>query len=450
MAKFDVKVFNQKLQAMNASVVSSRAQLSSMAGVQYGDDRDTYKVLGYPRNLTFSTYYDRYKRHDIANIVVSKPAKTAWRRNPIIHEVGVEDEKSAFVKEWDLLAKRLKVYKYMERADRLMGIGDYGGIFLGIAGETDLSQPIKRVDKANVIYLQAFHEGQLSIKQYDNDAASPRYSLPTEYSITMVGVRGGKIETKVHFSRIIHLAENIDEGEVLGTPRLRNVMNRVFDLEKLVGGGAEAFWRIADRGFHVNVDANSQISAGTETGLEDQMVQYIHDMRRTILTQGVDIKELGGQGVNPKETFDVIISCISGATGIPNRILTGTERGELASSTDQESWFGLVGERQIKVCEDVILKPFIDKMIVMGVLSAVDYEVEWPSLFEKDPKEKAETANLTAEGLKNFAEAKALGAPMTDAEFREKLLDLPPEMEGDPIDLVDDKQLLAEADKIIV
>jgi len=51
--------------------------------------------------------------------------------------------------------------------------------------------------------------------------------------------------------------------------------------------------------------------------------------------------------------------------------------------------------------------------------------------------------------LKNFAEATALGAPMTDAEVREKRLALPPEMEGDPIDLVDDKELLAEAGKII-
>ena len=53
--------------------------------------------------------------------------------------------------------------------------------------------------------------------------------------------------------------------------------------------------------------------------------------RRVIRTQGMELNTLGGAVANPQGPLDVIIKLVSVASGIPIRILTGSERGELAS-----------------------------------------------------------------------------------------------------------------------
>ena len=86
---------------------------------------------------------------------------------------------------------------------------------------------------------------------------------------------------------------------------------------------------------------------------------------------------------------------ISGATGIPSRILTGSERGELASSQDVDSWNTRVDERRIDYAEPMILRTYINTLIAAGVVpQPIDgkYKIEWPAFTSLNPKDRAEVA----------------------------------------------------------
>lgn len=431
----DITISNEKFKQLinTVSIISARTALASQMGQQYGGDRDVNKTLGYLNEPTFETYWSYYKRHDIAKTIIKKPVQTTWRRRPEITDAEKSDKKSPLIKAWDELVKRIRVFHYMERADRLSGIGRFGGLVIGVAGGADLSQPVERVSGASAILgLTAHSEGTLVVKTLDSRVMSPRFQLPEMYQINIPTSDQSNMNSRtiqVHWSRVIHFADGLEDSEIYGTPRLEPVLNRIFDLMKVVGGSAETYWRVADRGFHFNVDPEFDLKDEDITDLETQINEYIQDMRRYIFTQGVDVKQLGSDVVNPKEPFDVIMSCIAGVTGIPKRILMGSERGELSSTTDLENYFGMISERQTNYIEPYILDEFITRLQGWGALPAGEYETIWPSLYEDDPKDKSETVLNIARAMKEFAEAKALGAPIAVDEFRE-MIDLPAEWEG--------------------
>ena len=59
---------------------------------------------------------------------------------------------------------------------------------------------------------------------------------------------------------------------------------------------------------------------------------------------------------------------ISAASGIPLRIMTGSERGELASTQDDGNWASRIEERQLHFAEPMILRPLIDRLIELRAL----------------------------------------------------------------------------------
>jgi len=170
--------------------------------------------------------------------------------------------------------------------------------------------------------------------------------------------------------------------------------------------------------------------------------EYLHGLERVLALDGADIDVLGGQVVDPSGLFEIIASLIAAASGIPKRILFGSERGELASSTDQENWAGQIASRQTRFAEPQMLRAFVDWCIRNGALPQPqngNYEVEWSSLFEMSDKEKLEIAEKKANVLKSLAPAGAVELLITPEETRE-LVDLPEEMQGTTLaDLLDEE-----------
>src|SRR3954468_1069485 len=100
---------------------------SRLAGLQYGGKRDIYKVAGYPAQgqITFEEYWGIYTRDGIGGRIVDMPARTTWRTPPEVVEDGMEEEGTEFTKVFNKLAKRIKLWPYFGRADRLAGVGRY-------------------------------------------------------------------------------------------------------------------------------------------------------------------------------------------------------------------------------------------------------------------------------------------------------------------------------------
>jgi hypothetical protein len=219
---------------------------------------------------------------------------------------------------------------------------------------------------------------------------------------------------------VIHVAEGLLENEVYGRPRLQRVYNLLDDVLKVVGGSAEATWKLMRKGFVLNIDPELDLTPDAVAALEEQFDEYDHGLRRYLRTRGMDVSDLGSEVVEPKELFESIISLISAATGIPQRILLGSERGELASSQDASSWAGHVASRQLNFAEPNILRPLIDRLVAWGALprpSSGVYAITWDPLFEMTDAEKATVAQTWADAAQKAA--LAFGTPViTPEEFR--------------------------------
>ena len=198
--------------------------------------------------------------------------------------------------------------------------------------------------------------------------------------------------------------------------------NLLDDAIKVVGGSAETYWLEARRGLHANIDKDAKpLPPEKQEQLKEQIDEYVHNLRRVIRTQGMELKTLGGSVANPQGPFDVIMKLISVATGMPIRIMTGSERGELASSQDDGNWAGRIEERQLHYAEPVILRPLVDRLIFLGALpepSKGEYQVNWQSLSDPGERERAETAEIVSRAAINFQTANQI---MTPGEGRELL-----------------------------
>lgn len=382
-----------------ASILVERARLAGSLGQQFDGDRDMYKVLGYPQSILFDKYYGVYQRQDIAKRIVDRPAADAWRTQARLLDGG-KSEGTPFLDAWRYLVDRRGVWRALAQVDRLAGIGRYGLLLIGFAGSGKLKDEVAAGSLSgpqDVLYLRTFHEGDVNIDALEKSVSSDRFGLPLRYRVT---VSTGRQE-EVHWSRALHVAENTVD-DVYGEPRLQAVMNRLYDLEKIIGGGAEATWKLMRKGYALDVKPDYELSTTAEDAMKEQVEEFEHGLRRFMTTRGMTVQDLGSEVVDPTGLFNAIIALIAGSTGIPQRILLGSERGELASSQDEANWAAIVEARREQHAEPNILRAFIDRLILLGAMPPPEsgsYTVEWETLFKLTEAEEADIADAYASAL---------------------------------------------------
>lgn len=441
----------QKLLTM-ASALVSRANLAmSLGQQQYGGDRDIYQALGYPLTIQFSDYAARYTRQDIAKAVIDRPAKATWEGELNIQEPTTAED-TALETEWVSLRKTFKLQNIFNRVDRLAGIGCYSVLLFGlddVKKKEDWSKPVTKGAR-KILYLKPFGEGSAKIAEYVKNTSDPRYGYPLFYDIKITdpsnSATSGTSETiKVHYSRVLHVVDDILESDIIGIPKLEAIFNRLIDLEKLVGGDAEMFWRGARPGYQGIVDKDYMMTTEARESLKDQIDEFEHNLRRLLVNEGVEYKSLAQQIAEPGNHVDIQIQMISAVTGIPKRILVGSERGELSSGQDADEWKTFVQNRRTDHAETHIVKPFIDFCIEYGILSGPSeedsYEIVWSDLFATSEKERVDVGRARSEALRNYATtplAEAIVPPTAFMEFflglKPSQIDLIKEIVGDDID----------------
>ncbi len=393
-------------QLQTLSELVGRAALAARMGEQYGGDRDVYMALGYSTKISFEDYLGRYLRQDIAKAVIDRPVKATWQ-GPVEVVESNKSKDTEFEKTWKDLDKQLGIKAKLTRLDRLTGIGRYGVLLLGlddVANKEGLSEPVKEGQR-KLLYIKPFSEKSALISTYVTDPKDERYGKPLMYEIKVADVANGSAATvKVHYTRILHVVDDPLESDIIGTPRLEAVFNRLMDLEKLIGGDAEMFWRGARPGYHGKVDPEYTMTEDAKTDLTDQLDEYEHNLRRFLINEGIDIEALAPQIADPANHVDIQIQMISAVTGIPKRILTGSERGELASSEDRGAWLAYVQSRREDFAEPAIVRPFIDKLLELGVLPepADDYDVKWLDLFSVSEKDRVDIGKGRATALREY------------------------------------------------
>jgi len=421
-----------------------RALIARILGVTHGGTRDTYAAFGYPHELRFDDFLAMYQRGGIASRIVKAPTQSTWRDIPVIRDEKGDSAKktdkdgnpnknySPFVEKVETFFDANNVFHYLERADRIAGIGQYSILVMGFADGLDLSRPMS--GKHKLIYLQPYSEKSAQIASFENNPANPRYGLPLTYRVQQsTPSAGGRVMSRaisVHHSRVLHIAENLEENDVYGMPRLLSVFNNLIDLHKVSGASAETFWLNSRPGVNFSIDKDATIDAETKAAMKQQVEDFSNQLKRYMTTQGVTAQTINAQIADPKSNFDILISQIAGAAGIPQRILIGNEQGQLASGQDENNWSDRVKERRENYATPRILNPFVKKMIETGNLDQPNgtFWIEWPETAL--PPEKIAALNLQkAQTLSAYANSPAAATIVPEAEFRTDFLGMSPESE---------------------
>lgn len=402
--------------------------------------RNLYKALGYPTKITAQDYRERYERGDIAERIVEAYPRGTWSRNIAVQEDPDPEITTPFEEAVAAFFRRHSIWSTLLRADILANLGRYSVILIGADG--DPSTPLPQLSSdGSILYLRPYSEERADIQKEVTDPTDPRFGLPEAYSIKL----GAKTsQSKVyHWTRVLHVVEGALDNDVYGKPRLRSIWNRLNDLDKLVGGGSEAAWKRMDPGTMFDLDPELELDATALDALEEEIEEFWHGFRRYGLTRGVTPKVLQAAVFNFSSNADSVLKFISATTGIPIRILTGSERGELASSQDRSNWADRVFDRRSDFGEPLV-RQLIQRFVEYGALpepSTDDYEVVWPDIDELNEEEKATVAKTLADT--NEAQAKAGGGIVYSAdEIRDRVHGMEPREDAG----VDDQGESGEAD----
>lgn len=409
------------------SALMFRSRLANIAGKTFHGMRDLYKALGYKRELFPPDYRSRYRRNAVANRIVKALPKSTWRGGAEIIEDEDSTNETVFEAAWADFEQKHKVWTLFQQADILAGIGRYSIILIGAPGK--LEEPLEQCGPDEIAYFTPFAEEDATIEQYEVDVENPRFGLPIYYTVkrtTMsspTAINSATVGRRVHWTRIQHVADGLLDDKIFGEPRLECVWNDLDNLEKVAGGGAEAFWKRADGGTQFDIDPTLDFDEPSKKAMQDQIEEMEHGLRRYMVTRGLTVNRLGGDVSDFKNPIDSIIGLISAGTGIPQRVLMGSEQGKLAAKMDRSNWDDRVSDRRDDFAGPFIVRPFVNRMIELGVLPAPqdDYDVRWSQLKILDDEQRATIATEWA-GL-NKASGETV---VTPDEIREHVLGLPP------------------------
>lgn len=369
---------------------------------------------GYPDRLDISDYKGMFDREGVAARVVGLFPEESWALLPTIYE-NEESEETEFERVWEDLNKKFHLLHYLHRIDVLSGIGQYGLLLMGINDGKELSESVDGIDlatgavatqkKYELLYLKPFDESILTIKANENDVRSPRFGYPTMYNIDFedVSAAGTLKKKEVHWTRILHVADNRTTSEILGTPRMKPVYNRLLDLRKIVGGSGEMFWRGAFPGFSFEVNPDLRDATIDQAAIKKEFEKYSAGLQRYLALTGVTAKSLSPQVADPMSHVKTQIMNIAIALGVPWRIFMGSEEAKLASTQDKDAWNKRVAKRQESYLTPMLVRPFVDRLIIYGVLpQPKEYFIDWPDLSAPTDKEKAEVAKSKTEAFAKY------------------------------------------------
>lgn len=410
------------------SIIGTRLNWMSQMGVSYGGKRNLYQALGYPKTINFEDYYAKYRREGIAKTLVEKAPDSIWSDPPVITD---DAEESKFENEVKEMAKKFKLYSVMKRADILMRLSYYSVTLLGfndIATLNEMVQPVAKSGSLELLYLQPYSFIDAKIHKVDNDIRSERFNQPEIYQVRLsstlssimqgAGGRGstdvGAIHAEnqtvlVHHTRILHHAEGALENEFVGTPYLESLYNRLEDIEKILGGSGEMFWRGALPGHVAKADENYTFQKGDKDDIMNQLDEYENNLRRWLTFKGITIDKVSPEVVSPKDFLDAQLNMAAIISGIPKRIFMGSERGELASTQDQDQWNNILNNRREQVCEPEFLMKFVDRMLELGIIKNTpegdEYAINWTELTSIGQKDRSEILQNRSSAMKAYVES---------------------------------------------
>ncbi len=410
---------------MDTNTLMRNALMMRQAWLQKWMDprRDIEAECGHPQVVNIGDCAALFRRGDVAGRVISIYPEETWNQPPMVFETEDETE-TEFEKGWEAINRRLHLVAYLQRIDILSGIGRFGVLLLGLDDGVSLDRPVQGINargeiepgerEHQLLYLRPLDETLVTVKTLEPDVTNPRYGLPLTYEVQFAdSVLGDQATTnkQVHWSRVIHVADNRTNSEVFGTPRLERVLNRVLDLRKIAGGSAEMFWKGAFPGLSLQSHPNlSEDIEFDKAGTKAEMEAYMNGLQRYIATIGMDVKSLSVQIADPRPHVETQMRMIATALAVPWRIFLGSEQSQLASQEDTAAWNTRITRRREDYINPFLLRPFVDRLIAVGALpppakAEEGYQIWWPDPHTPSDEEKATVAEKQSNALAKYVQS---------------------------------------------
>lgn len=263
----------------------------------------------------------------------------------------------------------------------------------------------------SLLFLRIFDESLVQVVQYEADLRNPRFGQPIMYLVTLndpryphTGIGLPLATLRVHWSRIVHLADCIRSSEIFAMPRMQPVFNNLLDLRKLYGGSAEMYWQGALPGLsletHPNLGADFQANIPQ---MQEMLRQYTEGLERWLYASGMTVRTLAPTVVDPSNQIQSQIDAICIQLAVPKRVFMGAERGELASTQDDANWNDRLRHRQSIYLTPRVICPMINRLIMLGILpQPKGYSIKWPDLDSQTEATKATIAVQKVQALVSF------------------------------------------------
>lgn len=393
--------------------------------------KDINGECGYPYNPTVFMYRQFYDREGIATRVVNVYPDECWSVFPELYE-DEDSNITPFEEAWNGLLNNPATHPwhYLHRVDGMSGIGAFGLLLLGFDDGGDLADPVPGIredgskdpeytEERKLLYMRVFDQTLVQVQSYETDMSNPRYGQPLYYYVKFTdplllsasvqpAIQDYTVRT-VHWSRVIHVADNRMSSEVFGVPRQQPVLNRLFDIRKILGGSGEMFWRGAMPGwaFETPPELGTEVSMDDQS-LRDQFEAWANGLQRYVALTGMTAKSLAPQVSPPTAHMEEQLRAICTTIGTPMRIFQGSESGHLASQQDAETWNRRLKRRQEEYITPQIIYPFVQRLIAVNVLPPYEkkFYVNWNDLNAMSDEQKADIALKKSQALFQYVSGK--------------------------------------------
>lgn len=421
--------------ALNHALAERRAYINRSLSTGHALDdkrRNAWKEYGYPSALQFDDFFNLYERHGVAHGVVSRLTEKCWETLPRVIEGDEFDDKrpvTAWEKEFNALAKRLRLWNRFMDADRRRLVGHYSGLLLQVADSKRWDQSI--TGKAALVRVIPAWEGQLKATAWDENSASPTYGDVTMWQYEEAAVEPNpetsthRRSVSVHPSRVVVVGDYRD-----GVPFLKAGYNDFVNLEKILGGSGESFLKNAARQIAVEYDKDVDLGQiARDYGVSPTELQTLFNEAARDLNQGLDVllSVQGGKASalvaavpDPEPHFNVALQSACASVRIPSKIVVGNQTGERASTEDLADFNKRCQGRRLNVL-DADIETLVNHLMQYKLLSPVpggEFAVIWDDLTESSALEKLEQAGKMAD-INQKMTGGGEPVPFSSAEIRD-------------------------------